>query len=138
MIWYYILLVADVVQQRSTEIEAEERPEPIPPYNETWSEEEWQEYAESVPNDPLTIWNARSIAQFEQLINDGLLKTDYKDFRINMWTCIVNTLGGWSALTTAQKEFVALNRLGTKAQRAAALTDEEQQILNYLLDNNLF
>lgn len=127
MTYYLVLYVGGVVTEKSGAIESETPPPITEPYNEVWTEQEWQDYLNSLtPPPPPTIDELMTVQTI----------SDYADFRSDLKNAM-DSAGGFDACTTEQKEFLALNLLGTMAQRATVLTDENAQVLQFQLDKGI-
>lgn len=127
MTYYLVLYIGGVVTEKSGAIESETPPEVVEPYNEVWTEAEWQDYLNSLqPPPPPTI---------DELMTVGTI-SDYGDFRDSLKNAM-DAAGGFDACTPEQQEFLALNLLGTMQQRATVLTDENAQVLQWQIDKGI-
>lgn len=132
--YFYIRLQGGLPIERSVAIEADEAPELLEGWDEVWTEQEWIDYVLSIPvEEPLTPENATQVSDFYEMHIDN-----YTAFR-NALIAIVEGLGegdevqGFNNLNATEREFVALNGVGSKAQIDSVLSEPTKQTIDFLI-----
>jgi hypothetical protein len=131
-IYYLMQILNGQPISKSDAIESERPPEIVPPFNAVWTEAHWLAFlASQVP----------PVVTLADLMNDEEA-TPYNDFRAQVLAfCLEmgggNEEAGFDAATHEEKVFFALNVIGTRAQRASVLTDENKEILEWRLSKGV-
>lgn len=132
--YFYIRLQDSLPIERSTAIEAEEAPELLEGWDAVWTGQEWIDYVLSIPViEPVTPENATQVSDFYDMYIDN-----YTTFR-NALIAIVEGLGegdeeqGFNNLNATEREFVALNGIGSKAQIDSVLSESTKQTIDFLI-----
>lgn len=136
--YFYIRLQDSLPIERSTAIEAEEAPELLEGWDAVWTGQEWIDYVLSIPViEPVTPENATQVSDFYDMYIDN-----YTTFR-NALIAIVEGLGegdeeqGFNNLNATEREFVALNGIGSKAQIDSVLSESTKQTIDFLISKQL-
>lgn len=131
--YFYIRLQGDLPIERSVAIEADEAPELLEGWDEVWTEQEWIDYVLSIPvEEPLTPETATQVSDFYDMTIDN-----YDSFRTHL-LAIVEALGngdesvGFDNLNATEREFVALNGIGSASQIASVLSEPTKETLAFL------
>jgi hypothetical protein len=102
-------------------------------YDVVWSETQWNNYVESVISVIiLTPETATQVIDFYDMVIDN-----YNTFRTAL-LAIVEGLGegdeivGFNTLDATEREFVALNGIGSKAQIDSVLSEPTKQTIDFL------
>lgn len=116
--------------ERSLPIESEEMP-PVPiGWDAVWTQTEWDEYVASIPIPiEITPETATQISDFYDMPID-----DYNYFRSYLLAMVVNLGGGseeagFDTLDATEKNFVALNAIGTAFQIASVLSEPSKETI---------
>lgn len=133
MIYYYIKFSNEIPIERSESFESENSPEIIDSWEAVWTEAEWNNYVASIPIiEAPSPENSTAISDFYDMVIDN-----YSAFRESLLNIVLN-LGegnmenGFETLTNTEKEFVALNAIGTKEQIDSVLFEPSVQMLDFL------
>ncbi len=137
--YFYIKISNGLPIEKSQPIESEEVPEVPEGWDEVWTAQQWTDYVNSIPTpDPITPDNATTIADFVDMPIDN-----YLQYR-NALLAIVVALGegseehGFESANATEREFIALNAIGTTAQINSVLTDPSKQSIDFLMTKQAF
>lgn len=131
--YFYIRLQDGLPIERSIAVQSEIVPELLGGWDAVWSEQEWIDYVLSIPViEPITPETATQVSDFYDMTIDN-----YNSFRTHL-LAIVEALGegdeavGFDTLNATEREFVALNGIGSASQIASVLSEPTKETIAFL------